>query len=288
MKDVSVIIVLYECEVDFYTRIIERLRGSVRDFVVISNSKEDEPSLKQKLACDIDVVYIENGDNLGIAKAQNIAASNANGKYLLFFDQDSCVESTFAKDLVESYEATASKVPGLGILSALDYDELSGMPNLKRIRASKPICGDNVRIVSNTLSSGSLILRSDFNRIGGNDEWLFIDQVDNDLCYRIIAEGMYVSIDTNVKLLHNLGEGKGTVFCMSYGISSPFRNYYQVRNMIYLLSKQYVPYTMKFKLVRGLIFKLFLSIFVLDEKTVRTRNIFKGALHGFKKVFKDG
>jgi len=284
MNSVSVVIVLYNCDVDIYSRIIEPLRYSVQEFVVISNSGSEQPALEEKLLADADVIYIRNGENLGIAKAQNIATLNSEGEYILFFDQDSRVEDTFVNDLVKSYEVTKAECPGLGLLSALDYDECSEKPNIKRIHSSKLISGSNVRSVSNTLSSGSLILRNDFLSVGGNLEWLFIDQVDNDLCYRLIAGGKYIAIDTDVRLLHNLGEGKGSVLGVSYGISSPFRNYYQVRNMLYLSSKKYVPYSIKFKLIRGVVFKFVLATFVLDSKLERLKYMTQGVLHGFRKA----
>jgi len=287
MKSVSVIIVLYNCDIDIYSRIIEPLRSSVQEFVVVSNSQSEQAALEARLLADADVIYIRNGDNFGIAKAQNIAALNSKSKYILFFDQDSCVEDTFVNDLVKSYEITKAECPGLGLLSALDYDECSGRPNIKRVHSSKLISGDNVRSVSNTLSSGSLILRNDFLGVGGNLEWLFIDQVDNDLCYRLIAGGKYVAIDTDVRLLHNLGEGKGSILGVSYGISSPFRNYYQVRNMLYLSSKDYVPFSIKFKLIRGVVFKFVLAIFVLDGKLKRLKYMAQGVLHGFRKAISD-
>lgn len=285
MKDVSVIIILYKCEIDFFSRLVEPLFDSVREIIIVSNSELDDTRWVER-ANDAKFILIQNKENLGIAEAQNLGVTNAKGKYILFFDQDSKVDRNFACAIVSAFEmAPIINGRNLGVLSALDHDETTGSPNKKRLDASTSLPGSNLRLVSNTLSSGSLMPASLFRELGGNDKWMFIDQVDNDLCYRVAAAEYYVGIDSSIVLAHNLGEGKGSFFGLEYGISSPFRNYYQVRNMIYLLSKDYVRPRNKLKLLKGVLFKVFLACFVLDKKMERMSFVVRGLRDGVRYVF---
>ncbi|GGK73248.1 glycosyltransferase [Amphritea balenae] len=284
MNNISVIIVTYRCESNFFERIIRPLDDSVLEFVIIANSPlEDLYSLEY---VNSNVKFIQNNNNLGIAAAQNIGAENARGEFLLFFDQDSLVKPDLADVLLNDYCAFNGddrRTRKIGLLSAIDYDERTKAINSKRLRSSRAISDSHIREVSNTLSSSSLISRELFDRLGGNDEWLFIDQVDNDLCHRVRHEGLLVCVDPHVSLIHNLGEGYGTFMGLSFGVSSPFRTYYQVRNLVYLISKDYIEKKIKLLMIRSVVIKFFLIVLVLDDKRDRIKYAFKGLKDGFKR-----
>lgn len=56
-----------------------------------------------------DTVIIENGSNLGFAKANNIGIARSRGKYILTLNNDTELEKDFFERLVEAAEATGEK-----------------------------------------------------------------------------------------------------------------------------------------------------------------------------------
>lgn len=290
---ISVVLVLYNCEHDFLNRIFRPIVDSVYEFIVVANS---ELSIDLGFKFGVDefflnrrIIFIQNDENMGIAAAQNSGVAAASGDFILFFDQDSLLDCDIAKLLYERFLDFDGRVFQsdfeIGLISGIDCDERTQAVNSQRVNNGSEIYNSGVFNVLNTLSSSSLIRRDLFLRVGGNNEWLFIDQVDNDLCYRLRYLGFMVLIDTEAKFYHNLGEGHQAFLWRQIGVSSPFRNYYQFRNMLFLLSKPYVRPFEKLKLVRSILFKVFAVIVLWDQRCIRLAFSLRGIRDGFTSWF---
>jgi len=104
--------------------------------------------------------------------------------------------------------------------------------------------------VDTAITSGSIINIKKLSELGGFNEKLFIDGVDDDICYRFKLAGYKVLHFKNVTLTHQLGEPRivrnwfiGKM--VSRNLHSPIRIYYMVRNYLYLINRYKVHFPSK-------------------------------------------
>lgn len=109
--------------------------------------------------------------------------------------------------------------------------------------------------VNRCMCSGNIINLNTFNSIGKFYEPFFIDEVDHEYCYRLLENNYKVFQFGSILLNHHLGEEKRSFFPkLQHGI---IRNYYQIRNMLYIKEK-YPKYSEMFdynKSIKKLIIK---------------------------------
>jgi rhamnosyltransferase len=176
----------------------------------------------------------ENG-NIGLSAAYNRIIERARSlggiEGLILLDQDSTVSALSVQSLIATYRSVVLQRP-VGVLSgsALRSDgipyrvyeltgEVPGFPQLTRVKM--------------TPSSFSLIPLSTIDRIGTFYDDFFIDHIDVDFCLRCRNAGLLVAIDRKAPFTHQIGNGLLVIAGRAVTpISSPFRHYYQVRNII--------------------------------------------------------
>src|SRR5262249_15342683 len=78
----------------------------------------------------------------------------------------------------------------------------------------------------------SLVPAHVFRELGLFQEDFFIDYIDKDFCVRCWQAGKVVLIDKNLRFPHRIGNGDVGIANLQMPVSSPFRHYYQVRNLI--------------------------------------------------------
>lgn len=100
------------------------------------------------------------------------------------------------------------------------------------------------------ISSGSCVALRKIEKVGLNDDCLFIDYVDFELCWRANSKGFVNGITPKVKLTHYVGQQEYRLFNQLVIISTPIRYYYQTRNYLWLLRRSYVP--RQWKINRGI------------------------------------
>jgi rhamnosyltransferase len=92
------------------------------------------------------------------------------------------------------------------------------------------------------ITSGSIINLNVWNKIGGFDEKLFIDEVDHEYCYRTLDYGADVFFMPDISLCHSLGTqaNKGYLNVVAKSrriIYGKKRIYFIVRNYLYVRKK---------------------------------------------------
>lgn len=271
--------------------------GSVCVIVVLFNPKLDQIANFEHLCKSVDVVFVDNSkienqhpakshyiplyENKGIAYAQNQGIKYAiknNFKYILFFDQDSKVDNVYIDNILAEYKRIKKINNGLRILGPLVLDEKNGVEY-----KSESKIGDDCTEVSAVISSGSLVDSDLFNIIGFLDESLFIDYVDCEICWRASNYGFSTYITRNVILFHNVGSLYRTVLGIPFGVSAPFRYYYQFRNMLWLIRREYVPFEWKCKSLFRSILDLIVVPFLSGSYFDTLKNMLKGYYSGLKK-----
>ena len=245
---------IFACVVSFNPSIerlylcIKAIENNVDRLLIFDNGSQNY-SLIEKMVKDFgskSVELIKSPVNIGLSSALQLLyekSKNNGAEWILTLDQDTICPS----NLVSTLSAHCSD--NVGIVSPLFFD--------KRRNCNKPIIENIVKEVSFCITSGSLTSIKALNAIGGYDTNLFIDLIDNDLCYRLIKSGYSILEDHSLIIDHELGEIRkaklGSFYMslfrvfhfdwlrkMSYKrVVSPLRMRYAVRNMIYLNEKHH-------------------------------------------------
>lgn len=275
---VTAILVAYEAPAADLESAIQRISLQV-DFVVVCNNSSDA------FECSSPNVQVLNfHDNLGIAKAQSIGMAWAfeNGAdFIVQMDQDSEATDQMVTRLLEAYNYLTGHGYKVGLVGAQDFDKFTKAVSRPRVNKGKAIPGTDYLIVSEILSSGSLIPKAAYDAVGAMDNGLFIDAVDFEYCWRLAAHGYLVVKNPSALLGHRLGDGKKKIAgLISVGLPAPIRHYYSFRNTIHLIKRSYSPWYWRFASVVKMVFKLTVYPFALDQGKDRLCFMLKGIKDG--------
>lgn len=249
-KDVVAGIVLYKPD---FKRLNENLELLCQQFetVILYNNDADISKINITPKCIKKIKIIGKGKNLGIAYALNQImkmAYDLKYDWVVTFDQDSIIPN----NLINEYSKHLQD-PKVGIICPQVID--------KRRKYEKVKKAPKEEFVQMCITSGSCTSVEVWKKIGGFDNWLFIDLVDNDFCKRLILSRYKILKMNNVILDHQygtiarrnnhvehfflkLGEKVHNVNIQKLSfkrIVNPMRIYYENRNVIYL-NKKYKNY----------------------------------------------
>lgn len=260
--------------------------------IVFYNPDAKQIAKTEKLASMYKTIVIDNSDkvisgdhsffyiplllNRGIAYAQNIGIEHAikrGATHLLFFDQDSDVDICYPEQILESYLLLAQKEYNLAVLGPLFIDSRTNAPYI-HVNCE----GERYVQVRELISSGLIISTEVISKIGLLDDGLFIDYVDFEWCWRASSFGYISVIDTQMKIVHSVGYDFKQILGLKFYLSSPIRYYYQYRNFLVLLKRNYVPRLWKFKqVVRKMI-----DVFIVPALAKETKSTYYYIFRGIK------
>ncbi len=231
-------IVCYQPQIDILVKCIESVANKVAKVVVVDNGSENYDAILDCSKTYENVELIKNEKNIGVASALNqlfqYAYANG-GDYVLCLDQDSIIPPNMLK-VYEDVLTESDKTEQIAILCPKIHDRITQKtwPN--------PVNDERIVKVDRCITSGSLNNVSTWKRVGGFDEYLFIDEVDHDYSYRVLKSGLDILLCTDVVMDHQIGNtevkhifGK-PIYVRNH---SAFRKYYIVRNMLYISKKHY-------------------------------------------------
>ena len=212
--------------------------GYVEKLFIVDNS--DPPYSPNRPG--FNMTYLGGQGNKGMALALNMAAKTALDEgydWLLTMDQD----SFFADEDIKNYRHCFDRFEKKNTTALLGVQPFE--------RTSSPLCAD--QNVSRLITSGTLLNLRLFEKIGGFDENLFIDQVDFDYCYKAILQGYGVVQFQNVSLHHSLGtvshhRSFKNLSKTSRSLHSPVRLYYMTRNYLYMKEKYHSAFPEEIRL----------------------------------------
>lgn len=199
------------------------------EIIVVDNNSQDGSVeyIKHKFSS---VYVIENRENLGFGKGNNVGAKNANGEYLILLNSDVFIKNTNLNKLLENIKNTKNiGLLGCKILNADSTIQSVGYkyPNIAREIRRNLLFWDykfikNIRY-KNYLNKG--LFRTDwisgcfivcektvYESVGGFDEKIFMYSEDLDLCARFNKFGRenYVNDEVSVYHLHGKSGNKKT------------------------------------------------------------------------------
>ena len=208
----------------------------------------DNSTTKYSFDFSEDITYITQNQNMGIAYALNqiMEAASADGyTWVITMDQDSILPP----DTIKEYRLQAEHGEQLGIICPQVIDS--------RRKYMIPKTEPQKEFVEFCITSASCTSIKVWRKLGGFDERLFIDLVDNDFCKRLICSGYKIlKINTLIldqefgkiipksprtqrfwilmsKIFHNNNIAKFSY----YKFVNPMRVYYTNRNIIYVNRK---------------------------------------------------
>lgn len=231
--EICSIVVWYNPTVDCVSNILTYSKKFSRVYI-IDNTMIDNSDMARYIENSI---YFPNFDNLGIAKALNIGCQMAlkdGFKYCMTMDQDSIWDENqleyFFSQLKDENKQVVSYAPYLDC----GGNVTSVIGDLKRKILGKTLKHRtyNEEFPDCVIASGNVIKLSVWEKIGKFNENFFIDEVDNEFCYRLIENGYKIKA-INAIMSHQIGNPKKTLF-PTINNHHGIRLYYIFRNSLYI------------------------------------------------------
>lgn len=189
------------------------------EIIVIDNNSEDESCHMLK---DIfpDVKLIENKQNHGFSKGNNIGVNMAKGEYLCILNPDTVVaEDTFTSLLKFCEGKEKLGAVGCKLINGVGVFLPESKRNIPYVKAAfKKLFGNSSEYYANHLAEDAIgqidvlvgafmFLRRDlYNKVGGFDEDYFMYGEDIDLSYKILKAGYQNYYLGDVTAIHFKGE----------------------------------------------------------------------------------
>ena len=293
-KKIIVVLVTYKADTDLLRKCINSLKEQVSKIVIIDNTPSNNNKLKLEKIDNVEIIYL--GDNYGIAYAQNIGIKKAiqcNADFILTSDQDTIYPDKYIKDLLECFTEKSINTK-IASISPIFVDEnkqnkLQPMVYFKNGLLKKDYNLEKCKSVSHVISSGMLIPSDVFKQVGLMDENLFIDWVDTEWCWRAISKGFSVIQTPHVQIDHCLGNLSKNIIGKTITVHSSFRNYYKIRNAVYLFFySDSLNVTMKLFALQQIIKMIVVHPLTSDKKILELKIIWNGVIDGIFKKMKSG
>lgn len=218
------VVVLYNPENDVLNN-IESYRSFLNTLYVVDNSTKTNDELVSKLKSLQNVKYLSLGDNQGIGKALKVGLEEVkkdNADVCLTMDQDSIFPSDRMDEIKDYLEKNLEDYAIIGL-------------NFNSESSEKGIAD-----VKTWLTSGNFINMSDYQKINGFNEDLFIDCVDFELNEQFNNINRKIGYINEISLTHKIGNPipKRFLWMKVTALNhSPIRYYYRFRNGYYLYKR---------------------------------------------------
>lgn len=216
------------------------------------------------------IVYINNKDNLGIAKALNIAFERAikdGYTWVLTMDQDSKFLDDNFKKLISSTKVCQN-------------DKVAIITPYQVIKTKIPKPKEKIDYPLEVMTSGNMVRVSAYQKVGGFKDWLFIDCVDIEFCMNLCAHGFLIERHNDILLKHNLGDYKcyhilgHEIQCSNHNY---IRRYYMTRNALYIYDMYHEKFSGHCKYIKnGLFYQVRNILFFEKDKYRKLRNMLRG------------
>ncbi len=229
--DISIIIINYNVKEfleNLLLSLVPALKGIAAEIIVVDNASSDGSieMLKKKFPS---VTAIINKQNIGFAKANNLALHRASGKYILLLNPDTIVNENTLHEMLSFMELHDEVgLAGCKVLNSdgtlqlscrrgfpgpwTSFCKVSGLsslfPNIKLFaRYNLTYLDENQSFEVDAVSGAYMMIRkSVYEKIGGLDEQFFMYGEDLDWCYRVQKTGNKVYYVHSAQIIHFKGE----------------------------------------------------------------------------------
>lgn len=215
-KDLSIIIINYKTP-DLTIRCIESVYATTKcnfEIIVVDNASCDDS--KDRIYSQFpQVVWIQNEENVGFGRANNIGVANARGSYLLLLNSDMVV----TENAIDHCLVVVKNNATIGVLGCKLVNEDGSLQNsvYHDVVSYKSLMNQNVvfvkifgeksyrdKIVA-IMGSFMIVSKELYKEIGGFDPDFFMYFEEIDMCRRIIEKGYSINYDDAVYAYHKHG-----------------------------------------------------------------------------------
>jgi rhamnosyltransferase len=255
LPTLATVTVTYHPEPELLEAQLRQLPREALKVIVDNGSRPELLELVRALAASHPgVVLVENGDNLGLAAALNLgvgiaAARCAPEGLVLLLDQDTEPGEGNVESLVAGFRALRATHPALGAVGPRLRDVGTGLEHgfhrIAGLRWARYFPADATPLpVTNINGSGLLMPIALFQALGGLATDFFIDHVDTEWSFRLLADGRELYGLPGVSFRHRMGERSIRFWLFGWRVwpyRSPARHFFLFRNTVRLLRRPYVP-----------------------------------------------
>lgn len=232
--DLSIIIVSFNTK-EFTTNCIQSILDHVKkikfEIIVVDNNSSDNSAdfIKEKFP---DVLVIQNKENFGFSKANNIGVKRSSGKYVLFLNPDTLIEENTLEEMVKFMDdnpKAGAATCRVVLPNGRDDDSAHrGFPNptnslfyflglSKIFPKSKIFNGYNmgylpmnqIHEIDSLAGSFMIVRRSAGDEIKWWDEDYFFYGEDLEFCFNLKEKGWKIFYVPTVKIIHLKGVSGG-------------------------------------------------------------------------------
>jgi len=243
---VCAVIVSHEPDPERLRGLLTRVRGQVRNVVVVDNGPGDDA---RRAAVDLGAVTLRQPGNIGLAAAANRGISWARehgSTHVLLLDQDSWPEPDMVARLAEALATMSARAP-VAAVGPRQLDPRTG-ESAPFIEVAFPVsrklhCSEGVVRCDFLIASGSLIPLAVLEDVGDMDDRLFIDNVDLDWCFRARARGYALYGVGEARMEHLLGDRRVRLLGGRIRVAQhrPQRLYFVMRNRLAMYRRPHTP-----------------------------------------------
>lgn len=290
LADTCAVVVTYHPDPSALSELLAALRQQVAATVVIDNGGGG--SALSALVANAGGVLLEQGGNLGLAKAQNLGifwAREHGFSYVLLSDQDSIPDP----GMVGALRAALDRLQYQGVPAAvgpvfhdLREDREAPFVRIGPLLNSKLHCEDAKQTIACDflISSGALIPLDVIDAVGPMNEGLFIDNVDLEWSFRARAHGYTLHGVCAATMHHRLGDSRREL-PLALGqvvVHSPVRLYYMMRNRLRLYRMPHTPGVWVAQDVPRVLVKLLLFGVMIGPRVRNLRFMLRGLWDGLR------
>lgn len=181
---------------------IKAAKKQVDTCLIVDNGSNNVDELNS-VSLRYDITTVKLHKNVGIAGAQNEGFKyfKLHGfDWVLTLDQDSVIPEDTISEYLRSNKLSDNNT---GIVTAKYYDR-----NWTSVQREALVYAGEQSVIEKKLviSSGNLVRVSAWDKVGGFDEFLFIDMVDYDFDAKLILAGYKIWQANSVTMAHAVGE----------------------------------------------------------------------------------
>ena len=182
--------------------------------------------------------------------------------------------------MIAEYDALVAAGHPVGCIGPVFFNTSNGLVERPKMRT--PLSRDSYSVAS-IITSSMLCTYGNMRKIGFWNEEIFLDMADWDICWRMQAANMLCCMTEVAVLKHSLGKGEKKVGPLRLRVGSAFREYYQIREGLYLLFKSYTPLKFRIRFLAMVFVRTPLHLLFLDHRKERLKYVALGIRDFFRK-----
>ena len=265
---------------------------SLSELIVVDNASTDGTiELLNEQYPSVKIIRL--ATNEGVSGGYSAGLEYALGRnydWVWMLDQDSRPLPNTVEKLLAAFNSFPDR-DKLGLIAPLAIDAATGAPTSLflwregQIKLPTVSGGEDLTLVDMVISSGSLIRSDAVKKAGLPRKDLFIDFVDYEHCLRLRRSGFLIGVVTQCVMSHTIGQPRIVKFLgkpMNWTTHTPWRDYYKVRNRVFVVWHQLPGLRAKVFVIRQLLKQMIGSILYDPDKVTRIHFMWRGLRDGIR------